>query len=416
MQPKALAIVGMRRSGTSSVCIALNRLGVSFGAEEQCHAGNAFNEEGFWEHKALTGIHRTFRMSLNLIAVDCDPMPVDWRERPACEFFVSRAVRCLEEHFLPIAGPWAWKDPDASLALPFVYEVGQRLGFVPQLLICVRHPYDVARSELRRKNVPELESVGNWLAHTLGALAGSRGRRRHVSLFADFLADPRRALTPTVVALGIVPTDAEWEQAIASVRRDLVHSQSDHALLDRYPPLVKKVYDLCRLAASDPQSDIDDEIDRCSEEFQAYRQMTQRPALDEAVLGAMWERGLESRNTQIAYRPTGSWQMVRIETGALPASPVQLYLYPLPANVWIRRATWRHGEHATEGVVESGRSGNLREQFGLSCVSIIHGPDQVVVRTPAAKGPFALELEFLVESNNFVIGDTYRVLSEMCRK
>ena len=416
MDQRALAIVGMRRSGTSSISLVLHGLGVSFGDESQLFRGNEFNEEGYWEHRALCAVHRKFRMSLSLRAVDCDPTPDDWLELPASASFVERGVRCLRDFFFNIRGPWAWKDPDASLALPFVYEVSRIAGFMPYLLVCIRNPFDVARSEERRKGIPELETVGAWLAHTLEALRGSKGRPRSVALFSDFLSDPRRSLEPAVAALGMAPSDKEWESAIASIRRELVHSRADDDVLDKYPPLVKRVYELCARAAKGFDDGLEEEIEACYREFESYRGMLWRPVLEEATLGALWERGSGSEVTRLNYRPSRSWQTVVVETGALPGNPVQLFLYPLPANVWIRKATWHHQGQATEAKLEAGRSGNLWARFGLTCVSVIHGPDHLVVKTPAAKGPFSLELEFLIESNNLVTGEIYKFLSDQCRQ
>jgi len=280
----------------------------------------------------------------------------------------------------------------------------------------VRNPVDVVQSEKRRRGSPELETIGAWLAHTLNALHDSRNFPRTVISFSSFLEDPCRALSPTVAAIELDPSEEEWENSVASVRRDLVHSNSSDDALDAYPALVHRVYSLCLLAASDPHAVIEDEIEACYREFESYRQMFWRPALEEATVGAMWERRQESQYAQVPYRPSQTWQTVYLEMGALPCSPVQLYLYPLPANVWIRKAVWHFGGAEAEAQLEAGRSGNLRQQLGLACVSILHGPDHVLVRTPSAKGPFTLELELLVESNNLVIGETYKVLSDLCRK
>jgi hypothetical protein len=405
----------MRRSGTSSLSLVLNRLGVAFGAESQRFRGDDFNAEGYWEHKSLTAINRRFRASLNLVSVDCDPTPEDWRELPATEHFVRQGVDCLRTHFLSLPPPWAWKDPDASLALPFVYEVGKRIGLDPFLLIAVRHPSEVAQSELRRKGAPELQTIGAWLAHTLNALHDSRFRRRSIVVFSELMRDPRQVLESPLKEAGIVPSDAEWAEAQSAIRPDLVHGRAELSALDTLPPLVGCVYDLCLRAAKGFDLALDDEIESCYREFECTRQMFWRPPLEEATLAASWKRGLETRFAEVPYRATSGWQTVTIETGALPASPVKLFLYPLPANVWIRRAVWRYRDQISDAVLESGSSGNLSHRFGLASVSLLHGPDHLIVKTPSAKGPFALELEFLIETNSLIVGETYKFLSERLR-
>lgn len=416
MESSPLAIVGMRRSGTSSVSLALNRLGISFGPETELFKADQFNEEGYWEHKALAAIHRHFRMSLNLVSSDCDPVPPTWKERPATELLLARAQRCLAEQFLPIAGPWAWKDPDASLALPFVYEVSGRLGFEPHVLICVRNPYDTAMSEARRRGKPEIETVGSWLAHTLTALWDSRSHRRTVVMFSDLLEEPRSALAPTLLALGVEPTEATWAAVSGAIRPELVHSNTGLDALQTYPALVGRVYELCIRAARGIDPAFEAEIEACWIEFDGYRRMFWRPRLEEAALGVLWEFEGRSQVVQTSYRPVPEWQSLSIPTGAASGSKVQLYLYPLPAVVWIRRVAWNSPSGVCEAILEQGASGNLHERHGLRCVNLLHGPDQLVLTTPAGPGPFTLEIEFLVESSNLVIGVTYKSLSELCRK
>lgn len=414
MSGPALAIVGMRRSGTSSISQVLSRLGVSFGDPSQLFSADSFNEEGYWEHKALSAIHRKFRMSLDLGSVDCDPTPPDWFDRPWSKTLLEAGVRCLRESFLGSRGPWAWKDPDASLALPFVYEMSRRAGFEPHVLLAVRNPSDTARSDLRRTDTPEFETVGSWLAHTLTALHDSRSHPRSIVIFSEFLAQPRETLEPVVRSLGLNPSDGEWEQAVASIRPDLVHSNLGHGGLGSHPLLVQRTYSACTRAANGFDPDIEAELESCYAEFEGYRRLFLRRRLELATLGAMWGGG-EKRHARSTYRPNGNWQVVSIETNAAPETPVELFLYPLPANVWIRKAVWRQGDKTIEALLEPGRSGKLSSLGELICVSLIHGTDQVIVRTPQEDGPFSLELELMVESNNLVIGDTYRVLSEAYR-
>ncbi len=54
-----VVVVGMSRSGTSIVCQALERLGVSFGSP--LIKADEFNVRGYYEHKDLTR-HQTLLM------------------------------------------------------------------------------------------------------------------------------------------------------------------------------------------------------------------------------------------------------------------------------------------------------------------------------------------------------------------
>ena len=410
MQAKSLAIVGMRRSGTSSVSQVLDKLGVSFGPEEELFRGDEFNEEGYWEHKALAAVHRKFRMSLNLTSLEVDPLPDDWLERPATEHLLSQGQQVMEKFFAPLPTPWAWKDPDASQSLPFVYEYSRRAGVGrPHALICVRNPSDVAKSEIRRRSVPEMETISSWLAHTVAALQGALAGSRSVVMFSDFLADPVRALTPTVEALGLRPSPQTWIDATAAVRPELVRSHSNQDALNIYPDFVLRTYDLCLRASHGEE--VTNEIQNCFTEWKALRGLFAQPEVDETPLTLQWERGSRSMTADQKYRPGRTWQTVSVEVDALPGTIVKVFIYPLPATVWIRKGEWRHGEETSEVAILAGKAGNLRKEFDMTCVTLLHGPDQFVVKTPNSKGPYILMLEFLVETNSLVTADTFGWLS-----
>jgi len=404
----------MRRSGTSSVSQALNRLGVSFGPASELYQADDFNRAGYWEHRGLAGIHRRFRMSLDLNSVECDPAPGDWQERPATEFFLSQAADCIRRSFLTLQGPWAWKDPDASLALPFVYETARRLDFQPFLAICVRNPADTAASESSRRGSPEMETIGAWLAHTLVALHDSTNRPRTIISFSALLRDPRKALEPFTDQFGLRPTEEQWSSAVASVQAGLVHSNSTVDRLSHYPPLVRRVYELCMLEADRPGS-TGDELESCWQEFEGMRQMIRRPRLEEALAGAIWHHEGSQQVSQIAYRPTGSWQTVMLSLQAPPATLLSVFLYPLPANIWIRKAAWRLADAEAPAVPLAGTSAVATRQGNLLRLSLVHGPDHFRIVTPPDSGPLALELELLIESGNLVVAETYKRLSEAMR-
>jgi hypothetical protein len=407
MNRQALAIVGMRRSGTSSMSLALHELGVSFGRESQLYRGDDYNREGYWEHRAMNGIHRRFRLSLNLQSLDFEPTPSDWRERPATEYLLDQGARCLKAHFLGIPGPWAWKDPDASLCMPFVYAASERAGVSPHVLVCVRNPIDVAASEMRRKGIPHIESYGSWLAYTLGAVCGSKSKS--VILFSDFLQNPAGTLKAVLQVFPHEPSSEAWNRAVASVRTDLVHSLTKD--LKGCPSLVQRVYSLCERASEGLTETLAREFQECYLEFESARMMFSRPRLEEVQLLVAFGEPPNPQSVSLKYRPEPGWQTLNIKVPAPAGSVLSLLLYPLPANIWIRKTQWLRNGKKESAVIEPGSAGNLQNQFGIHVVTVIAGPDQIRLRTPAGSGELELELEILVESNNLVSMDTFAFLS-----
>lgn len=385
---------------------ALHHLGVSFGDPSQLFPADEFNRDGYWEHRAVTTLHRKFRLSLNLAALETDPAPDDWNERPATPSLVDSGARILQEHLFGRADTWAWKDPDASASLAFVSRYFAEAGAgTPHVVVAVRNPLAVARSEARRKGVPPSETIGSWLAHTLLALEGSREMSRSILVFEHLLENSRASLSTTVEACGLRPTESQWRLATESVKSERVTGGEDQPKAG-LPELVRRVWEGVK------EGRVDTEAPSWIEEWKAWRSMFTRPSLDESTAFATWERSGQTVQSSSTYRPTRGFQRVSVEVGALPATLVRLHLYPLPATLWIRSAEWE-GHGPTR--VMAGKSGNLRKSFEMDCVTVLHGPDQITVRTPNGKGPFQLNLDILVESNNLITGDTFAHLSDAVR-
>lgn len=408
---QGLGIVGMRRSGTSSVCLALSRLGVFFGESARLLPGDAFNEEGYWEHQELCSALRKFRASLGLISVEYDLTPDDWRERPQTEHWLGVWQDRLEREFLPSSTPWAWKEPDASLALPFVREASTRVGAELSLLICVRNPASVARSDQARSgSVPE-QTVGAWLAHTLAALRESRGVARRVVLFEEFLSSPGKVLTPVVQDLGLSPSEEAWKAAEGSIRQDLAHHRLGAEALAPYPDLVRQTYELCLRAAQGIDA-VEGEIDALYEEYLAWRKMFSRRPVETVQAMAQWPSAAEFAHAHASYRLGEGWRKVAFAVDARPGDPVWLFLYPLPATVWVRSARWVRDGVSAEAELTPGRYGEMRHRTQATSIATLYGPDQAVVMAPAGAGPWTLELELLVETSEVQTGQVFKTLSE----
>src|SRR5579871_6096572 len=140
---KAVVIVGISRSGTSSVAGALEKLGVYFGEPEDLYLGEARGRAGEWEQKEIDALNRKIRRSFSQSTFDIDPIPQDWRERPLTDSVIAETLALWSRVFngRPL---WGWKDPQVSAILPFVRECFSRANVTPSIVICVRNPLDVA--------------------------------------------------------------------------------------------------------------------------------------------------------------------------------------------------------------------------------------------------------------------------------
>jgi hypothetical protein len=134
----------MHRSGTSMVANLLRRCGLHLGREDEMLPPAADNPEGFWENVNFRNLNDEILAALGG-TFDAPPrLPRGWHELETLDPLREKARAVLRR--LDAAEPWGWKDPRNSLTLPFWSSLLPRM----KVLVCVRHPLDVALSERRR--------------------------------------------------------------------------------------------------------------------------------------------------------------------------------------------------------------------------------------------------------------------------
>jgi hypothetical protein len=111
-----------------------------------------------------------------------------------------------------------WKDPRASLVLPFWRE----LVDVTASIVVVRDPVEVAASLTVRNGFTPEHGAYLWLRYVLGALDGPAVAPLVVA-YRDCLEDPDAIVTAVAGHLGLRPTEAQHEAARGFVDGDLAH-------------------------------------------------------------------------------------------------------------------------------------------------------------------------------------------------
>jgi hypothetical protein len=189
-----VAVVGMHRSGTSATTRALNLLGLDLGDPDGLFDALEWdNAAGYWEQRSIVAIDDDILTALDA-GVWQPHLPAGWERSPAVVPFEQRARDALEALF---AGRrlWGWKDPRATLTLPFWRRV------VPDLrcVICVRDPLEVRASLQRRAALnptpirfPDDPSTLDalWLSYNAAALRHTAGARRIFVFYDDWFEDP----------------------------------------------------------------------------------------------------------------------------------------------------------------------------------------------------------------------------------
>lgn len=224
----AICILGMHRSGTSTITRGLNLLGAYLGEEKDTVKPLPDNPEGFWERFDIYYLQERL---LNIMKREWNtsaPLPENWHRTEEVRPFRDELVELVRKNFLgrPL---WLWKDPRTCLLLPLWKDVLSELGIGLKVVYVVRNPLDVARSLEKRNGFTIDKGLGIWFNYTISALKGLEGLEPIFLSYDRFLNDWNTELKRCADNLGIEwPVDESLlrEKMSRFVRHDLRHSAS----------------------------------------------------------------------------------------------------------------------------------------------------------------------------------------------
>jgi hypothetical protein len=233
-QARVVTVLGMHRSGTSSLVGSLEAAGLPLG-DVQAHAAKS-NQKGHREPNELIALHEDVLITSGG-AWHLPPARVHWSDkhrRRRDEFMATRAG-------LPL---WGWKEPRTLLVLDGWLEVLPRL----ELVATFRHPAVVARS-LQRRHGSESPKMWLelWLAYNARLLALLEERSFPVIDF-DLPAEAYAARLRAIVDELRLPQATEAEAFFdAELRTSQRQVPADATL----PKDVQRAYDRLRAIAAE---------------------------------------------------------------------------------------------------------------------------------------------------------------------
>ena len=210
-----IVVLGMHRSGTSSVAGLLARMGAWAGPEDDLLIGPD-NPKGHYESGAL---HTACLARLAAAEGDWAHPPQD-APAHAIDAFRRDVARVLDA--LDAKRPWLIKEPRLCLLAQELLPLLTRPVFVH----VVRDPIEVADSLAARNGLDRAHALALWERYTRDGFAASRGWPRVLIDYASLVADPlgvARRLFDDLVAFGVeglaVPDAAAIEAWIEPAMR-----------------------------------------------------------------------------------------------------------------------------------------------------------------------------------------------------
>lgn len=209
----------MHRSGTSLAARAISLLGVSLGDPESLLDPGDDNTAGYWENAAIKEFDDLLLAELGGAWDEPPVLESGWESAPELDRLRERAGHIFD-HAFPRDGRRivGWKDPRASLLLPF----WQTVPAVDTSIVVVRDPQEVADSLAVRNSIESPQAALLWLRYLLAAVGADPASL--VVTYGSFFDDLDRTLERLADHVGVpAPSAAQVAEIRSSIDPGLRH-------------------------------------------------------------------------------------------------------------------------------------------------------------------------------------------------
>ena len=183
---KIIIVLGMHRSGTSTMAGLMDLLGFSVG--KNLMPWNEFNAKGYFECTAIVAIHDELLDALGSCWHDIRFLPAGWLASASAQKAKAQLILLFKTEYADqVVG--VLKDPRICHLLPLWLEIFGELNIKPVFIFSRRYPDEVIASLAKRDTIPENSSRLLYISHLLDAELYSRGFTRVVVDFSVLLTD-----------------------------------------------------------------------------------------------------------------------------------------------------------------------------------------------------------------------------------
>lgn len=179
-----LIVLGMHRSGTSTLAGLLNLMGAYFAPPGLSTGANKENPKGFFERRDIRALNDAVLGSLGCDWAELGNFSTEALMTADLTLFEPRAREIVSE--LNDHQPWFAKEPRFCLLFPFWRQFLDR----PVCLHIIRNPLEVAMSLKTRNGFPFQFGLAIWEIYTRLAFQSSRGLPRILVHHSELIRNP----------------------------------------------------------------------------------------------------------------------------------------------------------------------------------------------------------------------------------
>lgn len=197
----------------------LHQRGLYLGPEDQLLGPSSGNEDGHFEHTGFLAIDSALLRHFNASWSFPPELESGWEQDAVLEQRRIEAKTLVDTFFGK--SPWGWKDPRATIFLPFWKSIIPNL----RLVICVRSPLEVARSLAKRNKISIERGVFLWNRYLRAAIQDTEGCPRIFTYYEDFFTD---AAAEANRLIGFCELQAPQDPSMlgGEIRSELRHQRS----------------------------------------------------------------------------------------------------------------------------------------------------------------------------------------------
>lgn len=267
---KAIVVLGMHRSGTSSVAGNLVALGAS--APKTLMPEHAKdNPKGYYESLALVKLNDQLLATAGSSWQDHSAFPQAWANTTDGQRYIETLAEAVSAEYgeAPLI---VLKDPRICRLFPLWKKALHMAGYTPKILMPLRHPIEVASSLAKRERFTQTQGLLLWLRHVFDAEKETRKEDRVIILWEDFIQNWQKEIARASDRLGLDLWPASPEQiatAGAHLDPNLRRNRAQDIPVSPAFELVRGPYESLKALSNSPYSPQHlNRIDTLSREFE----------------------------------------------------------------------------------------------------------------------------------------------------